>query len=289
MEYRTLANGLKMPLLGFGVFQVDDLKQCEQAIKDAIKVGYRLLDTAMTYHNESAVGKAVRESGVPRSEFFVTTKAWISDMGEERTQAAFNQSLAELGLDYIDLYLLHMPLGDYYGAWRALEQLYREGKVKAIGVSNFTAAQLIDLKYNCEIVPMVNQIEHHPHYQRVPEVELMQEMGIQVEAWAPFAEGMHGMFTEPVLERIAAKHLKTVAQVILRWNLEAGIVVIPKSVRPERMAENFAVFDFALDDEDKKLIATLDKHKASMLDLSLPSEVHRLYSYLENPVVTSLS
>jgi len=289
MEYKTLSNGVEMPQLGFGVFQVDDLAVCERAVGDAIEVGYRLLDTATTYGNEEAVGRAVRASGIRREDFFITTKAWITDMGEEKTLRAFDTSCSKLGVDYLDLYLVHQPFGDYYGAWRAIERLYREGRIRAIGVSNFSSARLIDMSYNFETVPMVNQIELHPHCQREAELKEMRALGIQPEAWAPFAEGMKGTFTDPTLRSIAAKHGKTTAQVMLRWNIERGVVVIPKSVHRSRMEENFGVFDFSLDAGDMTRIAALDKGQPSMLDPDVPSEVRRLYGYLENPVITSLT
>jgi len=288
MNTVKLNNGVEMPQLGFGVFQVDDPKVCEQAVEEAIEVGYRLLDTAMTYNNEEAVGRAVRASGTRREDFFITTKAWITDMGEERTLRAFDTSCKKLGVDWLDLYLIHQPFGDYYGAWRAMQRLYREGRVKAIGVSNFSPARLIDMSYNFEIKPMVNQIELHPHFQREAELKEMRTLGVQPEAWAPFAEGMKGTFTDPTLQAIAAKHGKTTAQVMLRWNIQRGVVVIPKSVHRSRMEENFKVFDFSLDAGDMARIATLDKGRPSMLDPEVPSEVHRLYAYLRNPVITSL-
>lgn len=283
-----LNNGVDMPMEGFGVFQVTDAKQCEQAVLDALETGYRLLDTASSYQNEEAVGRAIRKSGVAREELFVTTKAYIHQMGYENTKAAFQESLEKLGVSYLDLYLIHMPFGDYYGSWRAMEELYRENKVRAIGVCNFSAARLMDLCYNAKIIPQVNQIELHPHYQRPEELRVMQELHVQPEGWAPFAEGLKGMFTEPVLAQIAAKHHKTPAQVILRWNLQRGVVVIPKSVHKERMAENLAVWDFELDDADMREISALDKGCPSMLDTEKPSEVKRVYDYLQNPVLTSL-
>lgn len=288
MQTIKLNNGVEMPMLGFGVFQVDDLAVCEKAVSEAIETGYRLLDTAMTYNNEEAVGRAVRNSGIKREDFFLTTKAWITDMGYDRTMKAFDKSMKKLGLDYLDLYLIHQPFGDYYGAWRAMEQLYKEGRIRAIGVSNFSSARLIDMSYNFEILPIVNQIELHPHYQREEELKVMHELHIQPEAWAPFAEGLKGTFTDPLLVDIAQKHNKTSAQVMLRWNLQRGVAVIPKSVHKERMAENFNVWDFSLDEDDMRRIATLDKGKPSMLDPEKPDEVKRLYEYLNNPVLTSL-
>ncbi|WP_195533023.1 aldo/keto reductase [Bacteroides finegoldii] len=288
MEHITLSNGINMPMLGFGVFQVDDSAVCERVVGDAIEVGYRLFDTAMTYNNEEAVGRAVRNSGIGRKEFFITTKVWISDAGYDRTLQAFDLSLNKLGLDYLDLYLIHMPFGDYYGSWRAMERLYKERRIRAIGVCNFSPARLMDMSYNFEILPAVNQIESHIHCQRKEELAVMGELGIQPQAWAPFAEGMKGTFTDPVLTDIALKHNKTTAQVMLRWNIQRGVVVIPKSVHKERMIENFDVWDFSLDEEDMQRIATLNKGIPTMLDTEKPSEVRRLYSYLDNPVLTSL-
>lgn len=283
-----LNNGVEMPMEGFGVFQVTNLSVCEQAVLEAVQSGYRLIDTASSYQNEEAVGRAIRKSGVPREELFITTKAYVQQMGYENTKKAFEESLEKMGLDYLDLYLIHMPYGDYYGSWRAMEELYKEGKVRAIGVCNFLPDRLMDLCYNVEVIPQVNQIERHPHYQREVELKIMKEFGVQTEAWAPFAEGLKGMFTEPVLTKIAKKHGKTPAQVILRWNIEHGVIVIPKSVHRERMEENLAIWDFTLDAEDMDKIAALDKGCASMLDTLKPSEVKRVYDYLNNPVLTSL-
>lgn len=272
---------------GFGVFQVPEAI-CEQTVMDALQAGYRLIDTASSYQNEEAVGRAIRNSGIPREELFVTTKAYIQQMGYENTRKAFEESLEKLGLSYLDLYLIHMPFGDYYGSWRALEDLYREGSVRAIGVCNFLPDRLLDLSYNADIQPQINQIERHPHYQRKEDLALMKELGVQPQAWAPFAEGLKGMFTEPVLAEIAKKHGKTVAQVILRWNVQQGVIVIPKSVHRERMEENLNIWDFSLDEEDMAAIATLDKNCPSMLDTRKISEVKRVYDYLRNPVLTSL-
>ena len=287
MEYITLNNGVKMPLEGFGVFQIPE-DDCEQVVQNAIAAGYRLIDTASSYQNEKAVGRAIRSCGVPREELFITTKTYIQQMGYEKTKEAFSQSLDDLGLTYLDLYLIHMPFGDYYGSWRALEELYQEGKVRAIGVCNFMPDRLLDLCYNAKIKPQINQVEHHPHYQRAEELSLMREMQIQPEAWAPFAEGLKGMFTELVLQRIAQKHHKTPAQVILRWNVQQGVIVIPKSVHRERMEENLNIWDFTLDADDMEKIASLDKNCPSMLDTRKISEVKRVYDYLNNPVLTSL-
>ena len=272
---------------GFGVFQVPEAI-CEQTVMDALQAGYRLIDTASSYQNEEAVGRAIRNSGIPREELFVTTKAYIQQMGYENTRKAFEESLEKLGLSYLDLYLIHMPFGDYYGSWRALEDLYREGSVRAIGVCNFLPDRLLDLCYNADIQPQINQIERHPHYQRQEDLALMKELGVQPQAWAPFAEGLKGMFTEPVLAEIAKKHGKTAAQVILRWNVQQGVIVIPKSVHRERMEENLNIWDFSLDEEDMAVIAALDKNCPSMLDTRKISEVKRGDDYLRNPVLTSL-
>lgn len=249
-EFVTLANDVKMPSVGFGVFQVDDLTQAEAAVTAALQHGYRLIDTASSYKNEEAVGRAIAKANVARKDLFVTTKAYIEQMGYENTIQAFYESLHKLQLDYLDLYLIHMPFGDYYGSWRAMIDLYRAGKVRAIGVSNFDAARLMDLSYNFDVVPQVDQIEHHPHYQRDAELAVMKELGVQPEAWAPFAEGLNGMFDEPLLKSIATKYDKSVAQVILRWNLQQGVAVIPKSVHEPRMVENRDVFDFTLTDTE---------------------------------------
>ena len=287
METVKLNNGVEVPMEGFGVFQIPE-ENCERAVKDAISAGYRLIDTASSYQNEKAVGRAIANCGVPREELFITTKAYIQQMGYENTMTAFRESLDNLGLSYLDLYLIHMPFGDYYGSWRALEELYREGRVRAIGVCNFMPDRLLDLCYNAKILPQINQIERHPHYQRAEELSLMRELKIQPEAWAPFAEGMKGMFTEPVLRKIAEKHGKTPAQVILRWNVQQGVIVIPKSVRRKRMEENLDIWNFTLDEDDMGKIASLDKSCPSMLDTRKISEVKRVYDYLNNPVLTSL-
>lgn len=291
MQYIKLRNHVEMPQEGFGVFQVPE-NECEEVVYQAIRTGYRLIDTASSYKNEEAVGRGIRravsEGPVRREELFITTKAYIQEMGYEKLKEAFASSMDKLGLDYLDLYLIHMPLGDYYGAWRAMEELYQEKKVRAIGVCNFDAARLMDLCYNVNIKPMIDQIERHPHYQRAEDLAVMRKLGVQPQGWAPFAEGLKGMFTEPVLQEIAAKHKKTAAQIILRWNVQQGIVIIPKSVHRERMEENLAIWDFALDKEDMEQIRGLDKNCPSMLDCAKPSEIDRLYDYLENPVLTSL-
>lgn len=288
METIKLNNGVNMPMVGFGVFQVTDLKVCQQAVSDAISVGYRLFDTASVYENESAVGAAIRNSGIPREEFFVTSKAYMPEMGYEKTKEAFERTLSNLGLEYLDLYLIHQPFADYYGAWRAMEELYQEGRIRAIGVSNFPSDRIIDLCYNVKIIPAVNQLEIHPFFQRDDELEILKEYGIQPQAWAPFAEGMNGMFTNPVLTKIAEAHGKSVAQVILCWDIQRGVMVIPKSVHKNRMEQNFDIGDFELNDEEMKLISTLDLHHPQMLDTRKPSEVKRVYGFKDNPVVTSL-
>ena len=287
MDTVKLNNGVTMPMEGFGVFQIPE-ESCENAVRDALAAGYRLIDTASSYQNEKAVGRAIAGCGIPREELFITTKAYIQQMGYEKTKAAFQESLDNLGLTYLDLYLIHMPFGDYYGSWRALEELYQEGRVRAIGVCNFLPDRLLDLCYNAKILPQINQIERHPHHQRPEELALMHELNVQPEAWAPFAEGLRGMFTEPVLQEIARKHGKTPAQVILRWNVQQGVIVIPKSVHRERMEENLAIWDFALDTEDMEKITALDTGSPSMLDTRKISEVKRVYDYLNNPVLTSL-
>ena len=286
-ETVKLSNGVSMPMEGFGVFQIPE-QECEQVVRNAIESGYRLIDTASSYQNEEAVGRAVKTCGIPREELFITTKAYIQEMGYENTMKAFEGSLKRLGLDYLDLYLIHMPFGDYYGSWRAMEELYRAGRIRAIGVCNFLPDRLLDFCYNVEIKPQVNQIERHPHYQRAEDLQLMEELGVQPEAWAPFAEGLKGMFEEPVLMEIAAKHQKTPAQILLRWNVQQGVIVIPKSVHRERMEENRKIWDFELDAEDMRRIAELDKNCPSMLDTRKISEIRRVYDYLNNPVLTSL-
>lgn len=266
MQHVVLNNGVEMPLLGFGVYQVTDLKECEQSVLDALQAGYRLIDTASAYGNEEAVGKAIRKSGVPREEIFVTTKLWIQDTGYEKTKKAFEKSLKNLGLDYLDLYLIHQPIGDVYGAWRAMEELYKAGKIRAIGVSNFHPDRLMDLKLFNEVVPAVNQIETHPFHQQIENQQFLQENGVQIESWGPFAEGRNDLFKNELLASIGKKHQKTVAQVVLRWLIQRGVVAIPKSVRKERIIENFNIFDFELNPADMEAIATLDTKKSLFLD-----------------------
>jgi diketogulonate reductase-like aldo/keto reductase len=258
MEAVTLNNGVKMPILGFGVFQVPDPALCETAVSQALEVGYRLIDTARSYGNEKAVGDALRKSGIPREELFVTTKLWVQDTGYEKTMASFQKSLDKLQLDVLDLYLIHQPFGDIHGSWRAMVELYRAGRVRAIGVSNFAPDRLADLIGFNEVVPAVNQVETHPFCQQVEPAAFMKEQGVQIESWGPFAEGKNDLFKNEVLAGIGSKHGKSVAQVVLRWLVQRGVVAIPKSVKKERMAENFRVFDFELDDGDMASIAGLD-------------------------------
>jgi len=273
MDYTTLNNGLKMPLLGVGVFQVNDSAQCVRSVVDALAIGYRLIDTAAAYENEDAVGQAIRESGLPRSELFITTKLWVSDAGYEKAKAAFQRSLDRLRIDTIDLYLIHQPYGDVHGSWRALEELYAAGRIRAIGVSNFHPDRVMDLLLTQKVKPAVNQIELHPFYQRADTQAFLQKHKIQPESWAPFAEGKAGIFKNPVLHTIAQKHGKTIAQVIVRWITQQGIVAIPKSVRKERLAENFATFDFHLSDEDMAAIATLETGRSQFFDHRAPETV----------------
>lgn len=269
----TLNNGVEMPILGFGVFQVPDPAECERSVRDAIDVGYRLLDTAASYGNEEAVGAAIRNHGIKRSDLFVTTKLWIEDASYEGAKAAFERSMNKLQLDYLDLYLIHQPYGDVYGAWRAMEELHRAGRIRAIGVSNFYPDRLVDFVLHNEIVPAVNQIEIHPFHSQDDAQKVLQEYGVQPEAWGPFAEGKNDLFTNPVLESIGNKHGKSVAQVVLRWLTQRGVVAIPKSVRKARMAENFAVFDFDLDQDDLTAIAALDQKASSFFDHRDPAMV----------------
>ena len=266
MEYKVLSNGIKMPMVGFGVFQVDDQKVCEQAVLNAIEVGYRSIDTAATYLNEEAVGKAVRASGVKREELFITTKLWVQDHGYDNTKRAFEKSLKKLGLDYLDMYLIHKPYGDYYGSWRAMEDLYKEGLIKAIGVTSFPSERLLDLFLHNEIKPMVNQIETNVWFQRKEEEEFLKKEGIAHEAWAPFAEGNNDVFNAPVLKKIAEKYGKSTGQIMLRWLIQRDVIVIPKSVKKERMMKNIDVFDFELAAEDMERIAAMDTGKSTIHD-----------------------
>lgn len=269
----TLNNGVKMPILGFGVFQVPDPAECERSVRDAIDVGYRLLDTAASYGNEEAVGAAIKSHGIDRSELFVTTKLWVQDASYEGAKAAFERSINKLGLDYLDLWLIHQPYGDVYGAWRAMEELHRAGRIRAIGISNFYPDRLVDFVLHNEVKPAVNQIEIHPFHQQTNAVKILEEYGVQPEAWGPFAEGKNGLFTNEVLQPIADKHGKSIAQVVLRWLTDRGIVAIPKSVRKERMAQNFDIFDFDLDGGDLDAITKLDQNASSFFDHRDPAMV----------------
>ena len=278
MEYAVLNNGVKMPMEGFGVFQVPDQAQCEQAVLDAIASDYRLIDTAAAYMNEEAVGKAIAKCGVPREELFITTKLWVQDASYEAAKQAIQTSLDKLGLDYLDLYLLHQPMGDYIGAYRAMEEAYKEGKLKAIGVCNFYPARLADMCETVEVTPAVNQVELHPFFQQENALALMKEYGVIPEAWGPFAEGNHGIFTHPVLTKIGEKYGKSAAQAALRWNVQRGVVVIPKSVHKDRMEQNMDIWDFKLSDEDMAEIAKLDLGHSEIVNHDDPAFVKMLHT-----------
>ncbi len=277
MEYTVLNNGVKMPMEGFGVFQVPDSRQCEQAVLDAIASGYRLIDTAAAYFNEEAVGSALKKCGVAREDLFITTKLWVQDASYEGARKALRTSMEKLGLDYLDLYLIHQPLGDYVGAWRAMEEAYRAGTVRAIGVCNFYPHRLADLCETVDIIPAVNQVELHPFFQQPKALELMQEYGVRPEAWGPFAEGSHGIFTDPVLTGIGKKYGKSAAQVALRWNVQRGVVVIPKSTHRERMEQNFDIWNFTLSDEDMKTISRMDIGHSEIVDHNDPAFIRMLH------------
>lgn len=276
MQYLTLNNGVKMPILGYGVFQIADLEECERCVLDALEVGYRLLDTAQSYGNESAVGSAIRKSGVPREEIFLTTKLWISEAGYEKAKASLLGSLERLGLDYIDMVLIHQPFGDVYGSYKAMSELYKEGKIRAIGVSNFYPDRLVDFAKHNEIVPAVNQIELHPFHQQAEALEVMAKFGVQPQAWAPFAEGKNELFTNPVLKTIGDKYGKSNAQVALRFLIQLGISVLPKTVTKSRMIENKDVFDFELTTEDMDAIKQLDNGVSLFFSHRDPDMVERL-------------
>ncbi len=280
MEYVTLSNGVKMPMLGYGVYQVTK-DACERCVLDALQVGYRSLDTAQSYYNEEEVGTAIRKSGVPREEIFLTTKVWIEHYGYEAAKASVLESMDKLQTNYLDLCLLHQPFSDYYGAWRALEDLYEAGKIRAIGISNFYPDRMVDLASFARIRPMVNQVETHPLNQQKTAKEYMDKYGVQIEAWASFGEGRGGMFTNPVLCAIGEKYGKTAAQVILRWHIQRGVVVIPKSTHIERMRQNFDVFDFALDEGDMAQIAALDQEKSSFFSHTDPAMVEWFVQMVE--------
>ena len=278
MKNVTLNNGIQMPVLGFGVYQITDPAECEQAVYDALMAGYRLIDTAAAYKNEEAVGKAVIKSGIPRDELFITTKLWIQDAGDDSTKRAFEESLKRLQTDYLDLYLIHQPFGDIYSSWRAMEDLYAEGKIRAIGVSNFLPDRLLDLILHNKITPAVNQVETHPFLQQIENAEFMKENNVQIESWAPFAEGKNNIFQNEILLSIAGKYNKSVAQIILRWLTQRDIVVIPKSVRKERIIENFDIFDFELSKEDMEKIVTLNTDQSSFFSHRDPEMVRFLSS-----------
>jgi diketogulonate reductase-like aldo/keto reductase len=276
MEIIVLNNGVEMPVLGFGVYQVSDLQECEKAVTEAIQTGYRLIDTAAAYGNEEAVGAAIKNSGVAREELFITTKIWVQDVSYDKAKPAFERALKRLGLDYLDLYLIHQPFGDVHGAWRAMEELYQEGKIRAIGVSNFQQDRLIDLITFNQVVPAVNQVETHPFHQQTANQQFMTDQNVQIESWGPFAEGRNNIFNNGLLLQIAAKKQRTVAQVILRWLIQRKIVVIPKSVRKERMEENFSVFDFELSADDMNVIAGLDNGQSLFFDHRDPERIKNI-------------
>jgi len=282
MKTIKLNNGVEMPILGFGVFQVTDLAECERSVVDAIETGYRLIDTAESYMNEEAVGKAIKQTSVAREELFITTKLWIQSNGYEGTKKAFENSLKKLQLDYLDLYLIHQPYGDVYGEWRAMEELYQEGKVRAIGVSNFHPDRLMDLIVHNEVVPAVNQVETHPFHQQHDAQQFMKDNQVQIESWGPFAEGKNDIFHNELLKSIGEKYNKSIAQVILRWLTQRGVVAIPKSVRKERMAENLNSLDFQLSTEEMEQIKTLDTNESSFFDHRDPAMVKWLGERTQN-------
>ncbi|MDO4653593.1 aldo/keto reductase [Corynebacterium durum] len=266
MQTVTLNNGVEMPILGLGVYQLTEPGECERVVSEALELGYRSIDTAASYRNEEAVGRAIAASGIPRDELFITSKVWIQDAGEKPARAAFERSLGRLGLDYLDLYLIHQPMGDVYGSWRALENINKEGLSRAVGVSNFYPDRLVDLILHNEITPAVNQVETHPFHQQVEAQKVMQEYNVQIESWGPFAEGKNDLFTNPTLTAIAEEHGKSVGQVVLRWLIQRGVVVIPKSARRERLEENINVFDFTLSDAQMNTISTLDTGSSLFID-----------------------
>lgn len=280
MQYVTLRNGVKMPQLGYGVYQIGK-EECERCVLDALEVGYRHIDTAQSYFNEEEVGNAIVKSGIAREELFITSKVWIEHYGYEETKKSVETSLRKLKTEYIDLMLLHQPFADYYGAWRALEELYAEGKLRAIGISNFYPDRMVDICSFSKIKPMVNQVELHPFHQQTEAQQWMEKYGVQTEAWAPFGEGRGGLFTNETIATIAKKYGKTVAQVILRWELQRGIVVIPKSTHKERMAENFQVFDFELSAEDMSVMASLDRKQSSFFSHADPNMVEWFVKMVE--------
>ena len=277
MDYVTLKNGVQMPKEGFGVFQIRDLDECERVVLDAIDTGYRLIDTAESYGNESAVGKAIAKSSVNRADLFISTKLWVTNTGYEGARAAIDRSMENLGVDYLDLYLIHQAMGDYIGAWRAMTEAYKEGRIRAIGVCNFYPHRLADFCETVDELPAVNQVELHPFFQQENAFSLMREYGVQPMAWAPFAEGKHGIFTHPVLTKIGEKYGKGAGQVALRWNMQRGVVVIPKSTHRERMEQNIDVFDFSLTDEEMREIAALDIGHSEIIDHTDPKLVQALH------------
>ncbi len=277
MDYVTLRNGVQMPQEGFGVFQIRDLDECERVVLDAIGAGYRLIDTAESYGNESAVGKAIAKSGVNRADLFISTKLWVTNTSYEGAKAAIDRSMENLGVDYLDLYLIHQAMGDYIGAWRAMTEAYKEGRIRAIGVCNFYPHRLADFCETVDELPAVNQVELHPFFQQKDALSLMREYGVQPMAWAPFAEGKHGIFTHPVLTKIGEKYGKGAGQVALRWNMQRGVVVIPKSTHRERMEQNIDVFDFSLTDEEMAEIAALDIGHSEIIDHTDPRLVQALH------------
>ncbi|VXB90647.1 Glyoxal reductase [Flavobacterium sp. 9R] len=274
-----LNNGVEMPILGFGVFQIPDAVECEQVVIDAIESGYRLIDTAASYQNEVAVGKAIKKCGIAREELFITTKLWVQDAGYEQTKAAFQKSLDKLQLDYLDLYLIHQPYGDVFGSWKAMQELYQQGKVRAIGVANFHPDRVMDLIINSGFTPAINQIETHPFNQQNTTQSFLEENNVQIQSWGPFAEGKNNIFHNDLLTKIGNKHDKSVAQVILRWLIQRNIVAIPKSVRKERMLQNFNVFDFELSTENIEAIQTLDTKESLFFDHRDPNMVKWLSEY----------
>jgi len=279
MKYVKLLNGVEMPILGFGVYQIPDLEECERVVLEAIEVGYRSIDTAQVYGNEEAVGNAIKKSGVDRKEFFVTTKVWISNSGYEKAKASIEESLKKLQTDYIDLLLIHQPFGDYYGTYRAMEEYYKAGKLRAIGVSNFYPDRFVDIVNFVEIKPMVNQVETHVFNQQIIPQEIMKEYGTQIESWGPFAEGKNNLFTNEILVKIGKKYDKTAAQVALRYLIQRDIVVIPKTVKKDRMIQNFSVFDFELSEDDMKEILKLDKKESLFLSHFDPETVKFLVNH----------
>lgn len=278
MNYVTLNNGVKMPLEGFGVFQIPDAEVCEQSVSDAIKSGYRLIDTAAAYMNEEAVGRAIAKSGIPREELFVVTKLWVQDAGYEDAKRAFNRSLEKLGLDYLDLYLIHQPMGDYHGAWRAMEELYKEGKTRAIGVCNFYPAVLADFCETVNIIPAINQVELHPFFAQETALETMKEYGVAPMAWGPLAEGKHGIFTHSVLTAIGNKYGKSAAQIALKWNVQRDVVIIPKSTHIERMVQNIDIWDFELNANEMAEISKLDIGKSEIVNHADPEFIKMIHS-----------